>query len=44
MMNTETKFKTEQEAFWAGSFGTEYIQRMLWMYAIWRPGISYICA
>jgi spore coat polysaccharide biosynthesis protein SpsF len=27
MMNTETKFKTEQEDFWAGSFGTEYIQR-----------------
>ncbi len=26
-MNTETKFKTEQETFWAGSFGTEYIQR-----------------
>jgi pseudaminic acid biosynthesis-associated methylase len=26
-MNTETKFKTEQEAFWAGAFGTEYIQR-----------------
>jgi len=26
-MNTETKFKTEQEDFWAGSFGTEYIQR-----------------
>ena len=21
------KFKTEQEAFWAGNFGTEYIQR-----------------
>jgi len=26
-MNAETKFKTEQEAFWAGDFGTEYIQR-----------------
>jgi hypothetical protein len=26
-MNSEKKFKTEQEAFWAGEFGTEYIQR-----------------
>jgi len=22
-----TQYKTEQEAFWAGEFGTEYIQR-----------------
>jgi pseudaminic acid biosynthesis-associated methylase len=26
-VSTEKKFKTEQEAFWAGTFGTEYIQR-----------------
>lgn len=26
-MSDECKFKTEQEAFWAGQFGTEYIQR-----------------
>jgi spore coat polysaccharide biosynthesis protein SpsF len=26
-MTDETKFKTEQEAFWAGNFGTEYIGR-----------------
>ena len=25
-MNT-SKFKTDQEAFWAGEFGTEYIER-----------------
>jgi hypothetical protein len=23
----ETKFKTEQEQFWAGTFGNEYIDR-----------------
>ncbi|WP_412478034.1 pseudaminic acid biosynthesis-associated methylase [Azonexus sp. IMCC34839] len=26
-MKSENTFKTEQEAFWAGEFGTEYIQR-----------------
>jgi len=26
-MTDETRFKTEQEAFWAGDFGTEYIGR-----------------
>lgn len=26
-MNSGNQFKTEQEAFWAGEFGTEYIQR-----------------
>lgn len=26
-MNPPNQFKTEQEAFWAGAFGTEYIQR-----------------
>ncbi len=26
-MNSKANFKTEQETFWAGSFGTEYIQR-----------------
>lgn len=26
-MTTPTQFKTEQEAFWAGDFGTEYIAR-----------------
>lgn len=26
-MNPQNQFKTEQEAFWAGAFGTEYIQR-----------------
>jgi pseudaminic acid biosynthesis-associated methylase len=26
-MSIDTKFRTEQEAFWAGSFGTEYISR-----------------
>ena len=26
-MKSENTFKTEQEAFWAGQFGTEYIQR-----------------
>jgi pseudaminic acid biosynthesis-associated methylase len=26
-MEPKNPFKTEQESFWAGSFGTEYIQR-----------------
>lgn len=26
-MHPQNQFKTEQEAFWAGDFGTEYIQR-----------------
>ena len=26
-METAMTFKTEQEAFWAGDFGTKYIQR-----------------
>lgn len=26
-MDPQNQFKTEQEAFWAGAFGTEYIQR-----------------
>ena len=26
-MTTATAFRTEQEAFWAGSFGTDYIDR-----------------
>ena len=27
LMSSEKQFKPEQEAFWAGDFGTEYIQR-----------------
>ncbi|CAG1001268.1 hypothetical protein BURK2_03040 [Burkholderiales bacterium] len=26
-MNSSTRYQTEQEAFWAGSFGTDYISR-----------------
>ena len=27
MSDTKENFKTEQEAFWAGDFGNEYIER-----------------
>ena len=27
MMNNKTNYQTEQEKFWAGEFGTDYIDR-----------------